>query len=452
MAELLLSAGGRGDSMKPLTGVTNQTRWLKSPVTERAEGLRPMVELLLDPYFGKKTRIRLYRTRYVVGSAEDCDIRISDPHVSPRHAELVLEKGESSYKVADLGSKNGVFLNGVKVQCAPLPGQGSLRLGRSSIAWGKEGGGAVEAGRDWVVADPVMKETILALRRVAKSGLPVLLLGETGTGKEFLARMIHDFSPRARGPYVAVNGALTGGELSESELFGHRKGAFTGADSGRAGALRSAHGGSLFLDEVGDIPASAQVKLLRVLETGEVKALGSDQPDRSDFRLVSATSLDLEARATQGAFRWDLYYRIAGFVVHVPPLRERPQDIIAITARVLRGTGISLDRESEGKLLSYRWPGNVRELKSCLVRALVEAQAEGAPTLLPSHITGLDGGGRPIVLSRGRGVTLQEMERTHIQACLERNGWSRGISARELGIGRTTLFEKMRKYEIRDKA
>lgn len=424
-----------------------EATWLKSPVSEKLEWLKPMREIVMEPYHGHRKRLKVFRTRYLIGSEQDCDIRINDPFVSPRHAELVLEDGADGYEVRDLGSRNGVFLNGVRVKSAPLPKQGLLRFGRSNLVW-KDSENSLESNDGWIVADPFMRETVDRLKRMAKSNLAVLLLGETGTGKEFLARLLHNHSQRESGPYVTVNGALTGGALAESELFGHKKGAFTGAETPRLGSLRSAHGGTLFLDEVADIPASAQTKLLRALEAGEVKPLGSDKAERVDFRLVAATSQDIDQSINEGKFRLDLYYRLAGFVIHVPPLRERPLDILAIATSFLESTGLELDKESEGKLLSYRWPGNVRELRSCLGRALVLARAEGMTRVMPAHFIGMD---REICEQKKfKSQTLEEVERRCIQMSLERNGWSRGIAAKELGIARSTLFEKMRKYEIKD--
>jgi two-component system response regulator HydG len=249
-----------------------------------------------------------------------------------------------------------------------------------------------------------------------------------------------------------VNGALTGGTLAESELFGHKKGAFTGAETARLGALRAASGGTLFLDEVADIPASAQVKLLRAFEAGEVKALGADEPEHADFRLVSATSQDLESRISDGRFRLDLYFRVAGFTLVIPPLRDRPEDILAIAKRQLAERGLELDREAEGKLLSYRWPGNVRELRAALERAAVIARGENAVRVLEQHFVGLDSGGFIAGKKPDRYPTLQETEFICIKASLVRNGWSRSIAAKELGIARSTLFEKMRRYRLRDGA
>jgi transcriptional regulator with GAF, ATPase, and Fis domain len=421
-------------------------RWLKSPVSEKKERLVPMSEVLLEPYHGSRRRLKIFRTHYLLGSAEGCDIRVNDPFVCPEHGEIRLQNG--GYTYTDLGSRNGSFLNGVKVTSAPLPIRGSLRLGRSSLVWKKEVAAPEEEG--WIVADPAMRAILERVKKAACSNLPVLLLGETGTGKEILARVIHRNSPRAGHPYVTVNGALTGGSLAESELFGHKKGAFTGAESARRGALRMAGGGTLFLDEVADIPAAAQVKLLRALESGEIRPLGSDDHEKADFRLVSATSQDLDKRIGRGEFRLDLYYRLAGFVVHIPPLRERPLDISAIAKSVLFEAGLELGAESEAKLLSYSWPGNVRELLSCLSRASLMAKEEGAMVVGPGHVWGLNRD-RP-ALSGRRALTLAEMEKDCIMASLERNGWVKGVAARELGIARSTLFEKMKRYSLRDSA
>lgn len=429
----------------------SETQWLKSPLSERGERLQVGNNLVIRPYFGSKRRLRLIRTRYLIGRSSDCDVLLDDPFVSERHAELTVATEGGGYIVEDLGSRNGVFLNGVRVSKAPLPAQAVLRIGRSALSWS-----ASEEIQDGdceglIVADPFMQETVRRLRQVARSSLSVLLLGETGTGKEILAKLLHGWSPRSSGPYVALNGALAGGSLAESELFGHRKGAYTGSDSARQGALKSADGGTFFLDEVADVPQSAQVKLLRALETGEVKSLGSDVPESSDFRLITATSQDINAKVADGQFRLDLYYRIAGFVVHVPPLRERPLDILAISRKLLFDRGLDLDKECEGQLLSYSWPGNVRELKAALERAMVLARAENSARVLPGHLESMvDPIRPPRPDSHGRPLTLLELERNSIRSSLERNGWSRGIAAKELGIARSTLFMKMKKFGIQD--
>lgn len=429
----------------------DSSKWLKSPVTENADRLHAMQEVVLRPYYGKKKKLRLIRTSYILGSDASCDICINDPFISPKHAQLRMRKGSEGFEILDLGSKNGTYLNGIRIEQAPLPANGSLRLGRSSFSWNENAENELESP-DWIFADPFMQATVKRLREVASTKLSVLLLGETGTGKEILARLLHQWSDRSNSPYVIINGSHAAGSLADSELFGHKKGAYTGSEQARVGALRSADGGTLFLDEVADIPPTAQVKLLRALESGEVKALGSDKAENSDFRLVSATSQDIESKIQEGSFRLDLYYRIAGITVHVPALRERPQDILAISKKVLQARGYELDRECEGKLLSYSWPGNVRELRAVLERAMISAVKDKCAIILPNHLEGIDRGGFFMKKSVYVPRTLLEMERDCIRESLERNGWSRSIAAKELGIARSTLFDKMRKFKIRDRA
>ncbi|MGZ3656673.1 MAG: sigma 54-interacting transcriptional regulator [Bdellovibrionota bacterium] len=430
---------------------TDGAQWLRSPLQEKKLRLQPRRELVLRPYFGTRRRVQLFRTLVVLGQAPDCDIRIEDPFVSPRHAEFRLSPGGDGYTVHDLSSRNGVFVNGVRVGVAPLPSQGTLRLGRSTISWVDPVPDAELGAEGCIVADPSMRAVLQSLRRVALSQLPVLLLGETGTGKDVLARLLHLWGPAMNGPYVPVNGGLTGGELADSELFGHHKGAFTGAESRRLGAIRSAQGGTLFLDEVADIPLATQVKLLRALENGEVKALGADNAERTNFRLVCATSRNVEKQIHDGGFRLDLYYRIAGFVIHVPPLRERPLDILAIARSLSAERGLSLDAEAEARLLSYRWPGNVRELRSAIERAAVIARGDGAERILREHIQGIDLTlSEPHSRENEKPLTLNEQERRFVLSALERNGWSRVAAARELGIARSSLLGKMRRFGLRD--
>ncbi len=434
--------------MSDLKSADENTEWLHSPLSEKSLRLQPMRELFLRPYYGSRRQVKIFRTTITIGQGPGCDITIADPFISPLHAELRLAGSGDGYSVHDLSSRNGVFLNGVRVVAAPLPSQGTLRIGRSTLSWCDSIGDSEILEEGWVVADPAMREVLQSLKRVARSTLPVLLLGETGTGKDILARMLHRWGAMAGGPYVPVNGALMGGTLAESELFGHRKGSFTGAETNRIGALRSAHGGTLFLDEVADVPACAQVKLLRALETGEIKALGSDRPERAEFRLVSATSRNLEKKMLEGTFRNDLYYRIAGFVIHVPPLRERPLDTLAISRKFAHDHGMDIEKEAENRLLTYKWPGNVRELRSCIERAAVMARAQRCARILAEHLVGLVNS-LPLNLEcEAKPRTLDELEKQIIQSSLERNGWSRLASARELGIARSSLYGKMRRFGL----
>jgi transcriptional regulator with GAF, ATPase, and Fis domain len=224
------------------------------------------------------------------------------------------------------------------------------------------------------------QELLHSVDQLASANTPVVISGESGVGKELVARALHGRGARSKGPFVAVNIAAIPASLFEAELFGHERGAFTGAIYARIGAFEAAHNGSLFLDEIGELPASMQAKLLRVLETGEVQPIGANDCKRIDFRLLTATNQDLEALVRSGLFRADLYYRICVHPIHVPPLRERCDDIPAIAAHHLsmiairdRRPTLHLTAAALDKLMTYGWPGNVRELRNLLERAVVLA-------------------------------------------------------------------------------
>lgn len=427
-----------------------EVQWLKSPVSERKNKLQSMAELELFPYNGKKRKMKLFRTIYTLGSAPDCDLTMEDPFVSGKHAEIRWREEGDGYEILDLSSKNGIFLNGVRINRAPLPLSGVLEFGRSRVQWKEGVESAMSLDKYGQFFDPSMIKLIEKIKKVSASSLPVLILGETGTGKELVAQMIHDFSPRASGPFVPINGSLTGGNLAESELFGHRKGAFTGAEANRIGAMRSAHRGTLFIDEVADIPRETQVKLLRVLEKGEVKPLGSDSSEWADFRLVSATSQALENKVKIGTFRSDLFFRLCGTLIQIPPLRDRPKDIVGIAENLAKKWGKSIHPDSLGILLSYTWPGNVRELISAIARACVEAQGDGIQLLLPQYFQTLDSEIEVAKDQEEGPLTLEEIEKNAILHSLKRNGWGRSITSKELKIARSTLNQKMKRYKIRD--
>ena len=289
------------------------------------------------------------------------------------------------------------------------------------------------------------------VERVAPAEVAVLLRGESGTGKELAARAVHTASRRAHGPFVPVECSGLTESLFESELFGHEKGAFTGAHYRKTGLVESARGGTLFLDEVGDIPLPLQVKLLRLIETRTFRPVGSVETRQADFRLVCATHQDLEAMVADGRFREDLYYRISTFPIGLPPLRERPEDIPLLTeallARSESGQGRRLGDAALACLQAYELPGNVRELRNLLERAAILADDA---VLGPEHFPGICGGsgrepGRaPDSPLPGEIVPLQEMEHRYLHWALERAGGDRAELARRLGISERTLYRKLR--------
>src|SRR5262249_28857034 len=235
---------------------------------------------------------------------------------------------------------------------------------------------------DLIGGSVAMREIFAILERLADTDVPLLVEGESGTGKELVARSVHEASRRGQGPYVVFDCGAVPAELAESELFGHKKGAFSGAVSDRAGAFQRASGGTLCLDELGELPVDLQPKLLRVLETSEVRPVGEDNLRKVDVRVVASTNRDLHAEAQRGRFRADLLYRLDVVKVGMPPLRQRPEDIPALVARLLEGkvpSGDAIAGENLQTLMGYAWPGNVRELRNTLARAVALANRPGEP-------------------------------------------------------------------------
>ncbi|MCL7960641.1 MAG: sigma-54 dependent transcriptional regulator [marine benthic group bacterium] len=293
-----------------------------------------------------------------------------------------------------------------------------------------------------------MRRVLEMISTVAGTDANVVIRGESGTGKELIARAIHSQSERRFFPIVAVNCGSIPETLLESELFGHEKGAFTGAQYRRKGKIELAHGGTLFLDEIGDIPTKMQVDLLRVLETRRFHRLGGNQEITSDFRLVCATNRDLEALIEEGTFREDLYYRINVFVIDLPPLRDRPDDIPALTRHFIEKYAHAMGKpvkdvsaEVEALLVSYSWPGNVRELENAVERAMVIGRE---PSIQPEDL--------PLPLARSEaepeGSSLAAIERRHIERVLRAEKGNITRAAAALGIDRGTLYNKLRRYDI----
>ncbi len=284
-------------------------------------------------------------------------------------------------------------------------------------------------------------------RRVSAKDSSVLLLGESGTGKELVAHAIHDMSPHADAPFVAVDCSSLTETLFESELFGHERGAFTGALSRKIGLVEAAEGGTLFLDEVGDIPLPLQVKLLRLLETGTYRRVGGVEPLRANFRVIAATHRDLERMVKDGSFRQDLYYRINVFPIILPPLRQRLQDLPKLVeqllARIEQDRSVELNREAASLLAKHDFPGNVRELRNLLERALVLADGD---TLKPQHFPDLLSNNNTSVstdIGFGSIIPLEEMEKRYLDWAVATFPGDRQSLAVKLGVSERTLYRKL---------
>lgn len=304
-----------------------------------------------------------------------------------------------------------------------------------------------------VLVDEKMREIMGQLAHAATSSISVLLLGETGVGKEVLAREIHRLSGRS-GAFVPVNCSALPEHLLESELFGHEKGAFTGAIQSRPGLFEASHGGTLFVDEVGEISLGIQVKLLRVLEDRQVMRIGARTGRSFDLRFVAATNRNLEDAMAAGEFRADLYYRLAGLTVAVPPLRDRPGDVLDlarsfVTAFLRAPAEVGFSPEAERALLSYHWPGNIRELRNVVERAVLLCDGQHIEvTHLPASLRSPSVGGpfadpRDPLLRR-----LEDLERARIRAALEQCGGNQTQAATKLGISRRTLVSRLSQFEF----
>jgi len=302
---------------------------------------------------------------------------------------------------------------------------------------------------------PQMRRVIETARQIAPTTAIVLIYGESGTGKELLARAIHNNSPRKRGNFVALNCAALSEGILESELFGHEKGAFTGAVAARKGRFEYADGGTLFLDEVGDMPAATQIKLLRVIEDGQVMRVGSNVPIQVDVRLISATHTNLEKLIEENRFRKDLYFRLKGVTLSLSPLRERREDIPLLTEYFIKMLAerhtkpiTAITPEAQRTLSAYRWPGNVRQLRNTVETMIVLASSDRLDVSdIPDDIHPSEG---PVAVQVPiiAGITLEQAERELIRNTLEMAGGNREKVAQMLGIGQRTLYRKLKQYDL----
>ncbi|GAA0687463.1 sigma-54-dependent Fis family transcriptional regulator [Marinobacterium maritimum] len=344
----------------------------------------------------------------------------------------------------------------VDVEMAPLEDrQGNLVGYLEVMHQVKEARAQVSEHEGLVGRAAAFTHMLSLIHRAAPSEITVLLLGESGTGKELVARALHDSSPRSRAPFVTVECSGLSEGLFESELFGHERGAFTGAVSRKKGLVEAARGGTLFLDEIGEIPLNLQVKLLRLIETGTFRPVGSVEPQHADFRLVCATHRNLRQMVEDGSFRQDLYYRISAFPVPLPPLRERREDLSLLVSVLLQrlpgGHAVRLADDTLKRLARYPFPGNIRELRNLLERGILLAD-DGVilPHHLPPDLKDMDAGdvsagsAPESVLDRLPVMPLEELEACYLASVARRFRGDRQALAKELGVSERTLYRKLK--------
>jgi two-component system, NtrC family, response regulator GlrR len=405
--------------------------------------------------------------RIVIGTHESATVRLDDRTVSRFHCEITHVAGQ--LLVRDLGSRNGTYIDGVAIREAFCPPTGALVLGGTRLALRSipKREPASTGTRDrfglLIGRSAAMRRVIGQLERVAATDATVLLLGETGTGKELAAESVHRESPRAKGPFVIVDCGAIPSDLLESELFGHERGAFTGAVRSREGAFSAAAGGTIFLDEIGELPRDLQPKLLRALSRRAVKPVGGEAYVDIDVRVIAATNRDLRQEVNVDRFRGDLYYRLAVVEVRLPPLRDRLDDLPILVEAMLResrATPVETSRLLAAafvdQLREHRWPGNVRELRNAIDRALALGPWEpepSAPLTAPTGSPSAPPSGPPIELSRpfkeARDDWTATFERAYLAALLAEHGGNIRAAARAAGIDRVHLYRLLARHGLR---
>lgn len=388
-----------------------------------------------------------------IGNHESNDIIFPKETVSQFHARIDLIQNE--FILTDLNSTNGTFLNGLRIKKVVLIPQAKIQVGPYSLEFSivttqvKVEPKETTSFMGMVSQNHKMKKIFSAVETIATTDAPVFICGETGTGKELLARAIHDLSLRSAGSFIALNCAVLTKDLAESELFGHRRGAFTGAVADRAGAFESAHGGTLFLDEIAELDLTIQAKLLRAFETGQFQRLGSSQTAHASVRLISATHKDMPKLVKEGKFREDLFYRVHVVPLELPPLRDRPEDFSLLIPELLKQLKLSFSVKPEviEVLSNYSFPGNIRELKNILQRAAIECQmikSKYSGTLFLKHFHFL----KDIETAREPRTPKEEKEKVRILELLKECDFVKSEVARKLHIPPSTLHDKIKRYGL----
>lgn len=386
-----------------------------------------------------------------LGTDEHCTYKVFSPGVASRHLRIELKNNYVT--IRDLQSHSGTFVNETKVQEAHLQPNDIIRLGDYEFSFQmdrniKKHPALFSKNLKW-------QEELMKVPQIAQSDFPVLLLGASGTGKDVLAKVIHQFSQRASGPMISVNCSALTESLIESELFGHVKGSFTGAINDRKGAFESARGGTLFLDEIGDLPITMQAKLLRALENNEIRPVGSDKTIKTDARIIAATHQNLKQKSDSGEFRKDLFYRLNVINIETPELRQRLEDFEDIIYSFAKSMRVRFSFAAIETLKHYDWPGNIRELKNMVAKASAFHSGE---LVTEDHIEKLIGQslnyqsqGLSVVKTEGfnsKMPVLKEIEKELIISGLVRFHGNQKRTALELAMPKSTLHDRLKFYDI----
>ncbi len=458
--------------MKQPHALSPQT--LLVPSDDRVDVLRVRKTKLLvisGPLQGKEFMVD--QDVFTLGSGSQNDLQLADPAISKRHCEIRID--QNGYSILDLDSTNGTYVQGIRVTQAFLHPGAEIQLGKTRLIFcplqdKQEVPLSQNTSFGEVIGQSVsMRRIFHIVETYAPTDATVMITGETGTGKEILAEEIHKHSPRRNKPFIVIDCAALARDLIESELFGHMKGAFTGATSDRAGAFEHADGGTVFLDEIGDLSPELQPKLLRVLEKREIRRIGSNTPKRIDVRILCATNRRMDTEVNEGRFREDLFYRLSVVPIELPPLRRRREDIPLLIEKFVKsfhGADAATEIEDFAGTMEilkrHEWPGNVRELRNLVELAFYSTQRPirlsaflsfsqfaPPPVAAPKETAPAITADRPF--KDAKGDLISDFEQKYIKDLLDRNDGNVSRSAREAGIERAYLQRLIRKYGLRSK-
>lgn len=398
---------------------------------------------------GRTRTTTVRNTETVLGTTDGCDVNVNDEFVSRRHCQITYKNGRII--LTDLGSTNGTYFDNIRIDHVSLPSEGSFRIGKTNVEYKLDRFAetirpSIDSSLGPMIGDcETMREMFAVVERVAPSDATVLITGESGTGKDLVARLLHTLSHRASKPFVSVNCGSIPSSIIESQLFGHERGSFTGAVERMSGLIEQANEGTLFLDEIGEMPLELQTRLLHVIEQKKIRRLGGKEDIPVEFRLVAATNRDLQKLVANGRFREDLFYRLFVVPVHLPPLRERGEDTALLAQNFARelsppGTKLTLEEHAVAKLAAHNWPGNVRELKNVIQRAILFTNG--------AVIKAADISFASIDIVNADDHNLETRERDAIVNALRAHDGNQTKAAEKLGIARTTLSTKLMKYGI----